>query len=318
MKRVYRVSVLVLIVSLIGIQNFCFSQTFEEWAAQERKNQQDYYEKERAAFQQFVKDRDEAIQKMDNEFSDYLKQEWKNYNLFKEEYKPAAPKPKEKPVFTGEKKATATQMKIQNAKTIEAGGEMPRLPVLEKSVPEGYVPSQAGFDFYGSKLKFEYDNKSGIQFPAVIDETVISQKWDDLSKTNYNSVINDLNSFKADMNLNDWGYYLLVKNASEKMTNDKNGQIFLEWFILTKSNYKARLAFKDSKLFLLLPSMNSIYGMPFFTFDNLKYYLINGKENDIYTYDKDFPEARIIMDLNLYKSINAPESNMKGSNMPLM
>lgn len=308
MKRVYRVSVLVLIISLIGFKNFSFGQTFEEWAAQERKNQQDYYEKERAAFQQFVKDRDEAIQKMDNEFSDYLKQEWKNYNLFKEDYKPAAPKPKEKPVFSGEKKTTAAQMKIQNVKTIEAGGEMPRLPVLEKSVPEGYVPSNADFNFYGADLKFEYDNKSGIQFPALIDEQVISQKWDDLSKTNYNSVINDLNSFKTEMNLNDWGYYLLVKNASEKMTSDKNGQIFLEWFFLTKSNYKARLAFKDSKLFLLLPSMNSIYGMPFFTFDNLKYYLINGKENDIFTYDKDFPEARIIMDLNLYKSINAPES----------
>jgi hypothetical protein len=307
MKNFYKITAIIAMLALTGIDNLCFSQTFEEWAAQEKMRQNNYFEQERAAFQQFVKDRDAAIQQMDDEFKEFLKQEWKNYNLFKEDYNPGAPKPKEKPVFTGETKSTATQLKVQEVKTVESGSEMPRLPVLAKSTPEDYVAREANFTFYGSNLTFDFDSKSALSFPALVNEQVISDNWDLISKTNYNTVIADLNAFKNDMNLNDWGYYLLIKNATKKISNDKNGQVFLEWFLLTKSNYKARLAFKDNRLFLLLPSTNNIYGKPFFTFDNLRYYLIDGKENDIFTYDKDFPEARIIMDLNLYKSINTKE-----------
>ncbi|MGE4288719.1 MAG: hypothetical protein AB7E36_08530 [Salinivirgaceae bacterium] len=280
------------------------AQTLEEFKKQEQERKAQFKKDYKEGFEKFVKERDEAIKKMDEEFKEYLKQEWTNYELFKAEQRKPEPKPNTEPVFSGTKKEKATELKVELPKTVESMAVAPPLPVLAKSAPADYSPRATSFGFYGSNLTIDYDSKFVTRVSGTISEEVISQNWDAMSQTNYADLINQLVSFKAQMNLNDWGYYLLVKNASKQIASDENAEVFLEWFLLTKSNYKARLAFKGSKLYLLLPSQNNIYGMPFFTFNNLRYYLINGKESDIFTYDKDFPEARTVMDLNLYKSIN--------------
>ncbi len=286
-------------------------QGYTEWLKQQQAEQKAFNEKEREAFKLFVKERDEAIKKLDADFQEFLKQEWKNYELFKAEELEAKPKPSTEPEYTGSGSTSATELKIEEVATIEAGATAePRLPVYSASVPENYNAANASFGFYGSDLKFRYDQNTLSSFPSAINEETISAKWEAMSQTNYADLLNQLQSYKVEMNLNDWGYYLLVKNAASEISSNDNGSIFLQWFFLTKSNYKARLAFKDSRLFLLLPSSNNIYGMPFFTFDNLRYYLMDSKESDIFTYDKDFPEARIIMDLNVYKPINT-KSDMR-------
>ncbi len=287
------------------------AQSKEEWIKQQEAEREAFYEKEKEAFKKFVQERDEAIKKMDEEFKEFLKQEWVNYELFKGEAIESEPKPDTKPVFKETPTKTPAELKIEQPDKIESHGDAkPRLPILTKSVPADYTASNGSFLFYGANIDFKYDSKSLKSFPSTINEEIISSKWEEMSNTYSAELINDLNTHKTNMNLNDWGYYLLIKNASDKIATNENGSIFLQWFLLTKANYKARLAFKDSKLYLLLPSSNNIYGMPFFTFDNLRYYLINGKESDIFTYDKDFPEARVIMDLNIYSPINTT-ANLK-------
>ncbi len=304
MKKLTKVLFALPIAALVFLPDIIEAQTFEEWKKQEQQKKAQYIENEKAAFKKFVQERDEAIKKMDDEFKEFLKKEWTNYELFKAQDLKAEPKPVSKPVFEAKEKKEPAQLKITQPKTVESGAVAPRLPILTKTAPENLTTKSSSFNFYGADLNFSYDDKFITSFPANISEDVISQNWEKMSNTQFAVLINNLNSFKNDMNLNDWGYYLLIKNASKKIASDRNGQVFLEWFLLTKSNYKARLAFKGDQLYLLLPSSNNIYGMPFFTFDNLRYYLVNGTESDIFTYDKDFPEARIIMDLNLYKAIN--------------
>lgn len=283
------------------------AQTREEEIKKMQQDREKFAKDYIEGFEKFKKERDEAIKKMDAEFQEFLKKEWTNYELFKAEQRKADPKPGDRPVFKATADKKPIQMKTVAAKKVETTATAPVLPVLAKSPSPDYVSRSASFTFYGATLNIDFDQKFPTSFAGNLSEEIISQKWEAMSQTNYNDLINQLITFKTSMNLNDWGYYLLVKNASKQIGNDENTEVFLEWFLLTKSNYKARLAFKGSKLFLLLPSRNNIYGMPFFTFDNTRYYLINGKENDIFTYDKDFPEARIVMDLNIYKSINTKE-----------
>lgn len=304
MKNVYRALVFLGTCLFLLNTSVLQAQTKAEWMKQQEAEKNKFKEDYKAGFEQFKKERDEAIQKMDDEFKEFLKKEWVNYELFKAEQLQAEPKPDTKPVFKASADKQPTQLKVVAPKKIESMAVAPVLPVLAKSVPENYEPKSSSFGFYGSTLNINYDSKFINSFASTISEEAIANTWDEMSKTNYADIINQLNSFKTLMNLNDWGYFLLIKDASKKISSNENAQIFLEWFLLTKSNYKARLAFKDAKLYLLLPSSNNIYGMPFFTFDNLRYYLINGNESDIFTYDKDFPEARIIMDLNLYKPIS--------------
>lgn len=307
MKKLHLALVFVGALVLILNTTVLHAQTLEEFKAQQKADKEKFKADYNAGFEQFVKERDEAIQKMDDDFKEFLKKEWTNYELFKAEQLEAEPKPDTEPVYKEKVNKQPTQLNVEAPKKIESGAVAPPLPVLAKSTPDDFQSNSTTFSFYGANLDIEYDRKFITSFPSVIDEELIATKWDEMSKTSYSGLIGQLNDYKTQMNLNDWGYYLLVKDASKKISGNKNTQIFLEWFLLTKSNYKARIAYKGADLYILLPSSNNIYGMPFFTFDSQRYYLINGSESDIFTYDQDFPEARTIMDLNLYKSISTKE-----------
>jgi len=80
-------------------------------------------------------------------------------------------------------------------------------------------------------------NNSGLRVRNRIPFVDIPEAT--LLEVNYGDFINQLNSFKTEMNLNDWGYYLLVKKSAKAITTDENAQLFLEWFLLTKSAIKS-------------------------------------------------------------------------------
>jgi len=302
MKTQIHLALTMAVTAVVGLSVNANAQGYEEWAAQQRAERQMFEENERKGFEQFVKERDEEIRKMDNEFTEFLKKEWKNYQLVKDDYKPDAPKPDQKPVCKQPERKT-TQLTVERAEVIESCAEMPKLPSLLKSETAGFVPQSASFKFYGNQVSISYDKAENVSLTTV-NEQSISNAWNSLCGTNYGSTLNDLFDYRNQLNLNDWGFYMLVKNAAESIARSRNSQVVLTWFLLTKSNYKSRLAYNNNDLFLLIPSANTIYGCPYFSFDNRRYYMVDGQKTNVYTYDKDFPEARQIMDLNVYKPIS--------------
>ena len=303
MKKLTRVAALISATAIIGTT--ANAQSYEEWAAQQRKEQQEFIENERKSFEQFVKERDEEIRKMDEEFTEFLKKEWKNYQSAEDEYKPDAPKPVKKPVYQPEPKQTQ-QLKTEKVERIESCAEAPRLPFLAKSDAKDFHPATVSFNFYGNNISVRYDRAEAVSISSI-NEQAIGNLWEQLSKTNYSCTIDDLLKYYNQLSLNDWGFYLLTKNAANQIASSTNGKVTLTWFLMTKANYKARLAYKSDKLYLLLAAANNIYGKPYFTFDNQRYYLIDGEADNLYTYDKDFPEARTTLDLNIYKPMSGAE-----------
>ncbi|MBR2195277.1 MAG: hypothetical protein IJ911_06635 [Salinivirgaceae bacterium] len=199
------------------------------------------------------------------------------------------------------------QLQIEQVEKVESCAEAPKLPVMAKSEPSGFKPSTASFNFYGNNVDVRYDRNESVRI-GTINEQSISDMWDQLSKTNYSCTVTDLLKWQSQLNMNDWGFYMLTKQTVADITSNQNSRVLLTWFLLTKANYKARLAYKGNNLYLLLAAANNIYGMPYFTFDNQRYYLLEGKANNVYTYNRDFPEARSIVDLNIYKPLNGNES----------
>ena len=303
MKKLTRVAALISATAIIGTT--ANAQSYKEWAAQQRKEQQEFIENERKSFEQFVKERDEEIRKMDEEFTEFLKKEWKNYQSAEDEYKPDAPKPVKKPVYQSEPKQTQ-QLKTEKVERTESCAEAPRLPFLAKSDAKDFHPATASFNFYGNNISVRYDRAEAVNVGGI-NEQAIGNLWEQLSKTNYSCTIDDLLKYYNQLSLNDWGFYQLTKNAANQIASSANGKVMLTWFLMTKANYKARLAYKSDKLYLLLAAANNIYGKPYFTFNNQRYYLIDGEADNLYTYDKDFPEARTTLDLNIYKPMSGAE-----------
>lgn len=300
----FRVFVLLISVLICSIKPI-HAQTFEEWLEQEQRERSEFSEKEKADYRQFVKERDESIKKMDDEFADFLRNEWKNYHSQENEYKPEVPKPDAKPVYSPDQK-TPVRLIVDSVETIESCLELPHLPFFSKSENGNFDKQNTSSDFYGNDIRLNYDSQMNIRVDEI-NELSISKMWNKLCNTNYSCTINGLFSWQNRICLNDWGYFLLVRRTAERIAADRNSQILLTWFLMTKSGYRARLAFNGDNLYLLLASSNNIYGKPYFVFENQKYYMIDGKADNVYTYDKDFPESRTSLDLNIYKPMCGAE-----------
>lgn len=303
------------IVSLLAIlflSSLVFGQVDEEEYFKKKDAEfEAYAKKQDEIFAKYVKENDAYIEKLDKEWKAYLEKKFKEFDLYVKEQPSIGPKPKELPKAKEGAATTNQSIKFESVKQVEKKPVEVVKPIVQKSESEDFSKSSVDMDFYGTEVDLSYDRNFLSDFPDNISEQVISQKFGEMSKTNYNHLINQMQDISTRMNLNDWGYYLLLKNASKKITNDDAGATFMEWFLLLKSGYKARIAFKGDELFLLLPAANNIYDIPFFTFDGLKYYLINGKQTNVFTYDKDFPEATRIMDLNIDKPLNTKDDNKK-------
>jgi len=310
-------------IILLILSMMCYTataQTYEEYVRQQKKamedlkkQQKDAIDKQKADFKKFVQARDDYMRKMDSAYAVYLKQRWQSFQVFAGLQPPERPKPVKQPelqhnmVSSGSNPMNTGKTKIA---LIEAQGM--DLPVLQKSTPEQYATRQCHFNFYGKDIQYHYDENFVSSFPQALDERVIARNWNNMNDGHYIGLIRQMLDTKNELNLNDWGYYLLVKNTCMHIAPQSiNAQRFLQWFLLLKSNYKVKLAYKQGTLYLLIPAVHDLYNMPFLSFNQQKYYSLHGQQADLHTYEHDFPEARKIMDFNLYRPVNLPDKPVR-------
>lgn len=287
----------------------------EEYFKQMDKQYEDYAQKQDEIFKKYVEQNDAYIAKLDKEWQAFLEEKFKEFELYVKKQPSIGPKPAEIPKATVDKAPETNAIRTEKVEPVVEKPAEVIVPIIQKSEPAEFPVNNKSISFYGKSIDLDYDRSFLNGFPSDISESTIAQKYGEMSDVNYNHLINQLMTYSEQMNLNDWGYYLLVKNASEKITDNDAGSVFLQWFLLIKSGYKSRIAYRGDELFLLLPTATNIYDVPFFTFDGLKYYLINGKQGNVFTYDKDFPEATCIFDLNIDSPLNTEvaEKNSKVS-----
>ena len=175
------------------------------------------------------------------------------------------------------------------------------------------VSDKSSFDFYGVRLSPDPDAALNGSLPAEIHNTTIADFWDRLNKTNYVHLVKWLDTKKTEMNLNDWGYYMMVKKTSEFINRDSNYSRLLTWFLMTKSGYKVKVAYTENSICFLFPSASTIYGIKYFNLDNVRFYAPDFYGNQILTYEKDFPGASRVIDMNVYNALNIGKDNAKKS-----
>ena len=265
-------------IMLLILSLMCYSataQTYEEYVRQQKKamddlkkQQQDAMDKQRADFKKFVRARDDYMRKMDSAYAEYLEHRWKAFQVFEGLQPPERPKPVEQPELQ-KKMASSGSNPMNTGKTKLALSEAQGmdLPVLQKSTPEQYATRQCYFDFYGKNIQYDYDKDFVSSFPQASDEKVIARNWNNMNDGYYIGLIRQMLDTKNELNLNDWGYYLLVKKTCMHIAPKSiNAQRFLQWYLLLKSNYKVKLAYKEGTLYLLVPVVHELYNMPFFFF----------------------------------------------------
>ncbi len=289
--------------------NTTIAQTFEEYVKQRDAEFAAYAKNQDEALKKYAEEMDRRLAQLDKEWADYLKKRFAEFETFVKKQPDLGPKPKTRPV------ANADEQKNRDpiALPVESKSEVKTVPnivtpPLQKKIPEGTSVSKLQTTFFGTPVTIDYNTDFNTNpFPKSISEQTISEYFTQLSNTPYSVIVNSIMAAQTDLNLNDYALYLLIKQTTEKLALDSNSAIFMQWFILMKLGYRARIGYNASNLYLLLPSVNEIYEKSFFTIENIKFYMISGNAPSILTYDKDFPEAKRIMELDIRSPLNLSE-----------
>lgn len=285
---------------------------FEKWKKQEL-----------GEFKEFRDERDRA-------FTRFLKKQWREFKLFKGEKIYERPKPKKLPVAKKRPPGEVTPLKGKIVKKVM----IPKIKPAEKPSPPPIisepkpkpVPAQEperlvkpspppptapsikkrgkvlSFNFYGRDVEISYDPRLKAKLAKKIDNRAISSFWEELSQAGYEELVNQTEYHKRELKLNDWGYHLFVYGVGERIygkPSQKEINMFV-WFVLTKSDYDAKIGYNRDNVYLLLPSKNKLYGIPFLDLRGKRYYAVSfdGKKrkmSSLFTYKGKYPGADELM-----------------------
>ena len=266
---------------------------FEQWRQQQQQS-----------FQQYKDERD-------REFTAFLKEHWREVEMLKGYVRDDQPKPDVMPVAKPRPVAPVPVPEpIPEEEPVE---EKPDLSVKPEPGPapppvapipiEEKKGLRTRVDYFGTPIRFYYDPAFKRSLPYRMNEKAVSNFWSDLSKADYEPLLDQLNRQAEAMRLDDWGYVVLTNKLAQAIyPSNKNKQALFVWFVLNKSGFSSRVAYNQRSVFLLLPAEQQLYDVAYFTFDGVRYYAVSldgasRKPGSVYTYDGHYPGATMKLDM---------------------
>jgi hypothetical protein len=119
-------------------------------------------------------------------------------------------------------------------------------------------------DFYGGRFTFNY-NKVAFASEKNISISKIQQFYKLASATSYQPVTKLLIEQKAQLHLDDWLFYQLIRKTAQQIAPkniDYNLYTLHKWFLLLQCGYNAIITTNGSKLLLYVECSENIYNIP--------------------------------------------------------
>ena len=277
--------------------------------------------------QEFYKERDQDLanfrDERDAEFAEFLKEQWADYAEFSGLIRDKQPKPVVFPkAFDEPRDLPPSPGKEDKPVILDPPQQSPLadIPPSVKPIPPIHVPVdvpppdllpddkikppikprltgglQGEIDYYGQQMFFNFDPKLAGNLTHLNNEG-ISAFWSKVSKIDYQTVTGQLGQIRNQFALNDWGFYQLLQKVSSVISDNQNERVLLSWFLLIKSGFQANIGYSDDSVFLMVPSENTIYNVPFYNIDGNRYYNFTfietgNRSGKIKTYNHQYPGA---------------------------
>lgn len=222
---------------------------------------------------------------VDLEYARFIEANWNSFALQTAATMPIEPsKPQQQPLSSPEQNIDdfifpLSKINLDQGSQAEQEGQIIE---FEEKAKENLSSSlrTIRFDYFGLELNAKYDQQTDFKLEDDLSKSIPSA-WTKLSQSNYYSTMNDIVTSAKNANLNDWGLVILFKRFSEKVFTTKNEQLLFISFALTKTGFNAKVGYSDNELYLLVPSSNEIYDVPYLTIDEIRFYVFdfNSKKN---------------------------------------
>ena len=274
---------------------------------------QKWLKKEQQSYKNYLDEQDRA-------FADFLKKDWEAFKSFNGLVRDSKPKPKKMPVAKEKDKPKAKPPKpLPKIKKIPPPPPKPRPKPQVKPVVKGSA-NPLKINYFALDIVLDYKKDFNLQMSRPLTNKSISSAWETLASSKYKNLLQQLISYRKKMLLNDWGYLnLLNKVALKVLPASPNKRNLFIWFLLVKSGYDAKTAYKGDRVYLLMPAKQMIYGNKYLTLDNKKYYFITfpGYRLDlagsVYTYKGSYKKSErpISLDLKFVPQIMNKDTKRK-------
>jgi hypothetical protein len=320
------------------------AQSFEDFQKQEKARMLHVATEQQKSMDQKKKEYADYVAKRDQEWLNYLKKEWSAFQSFKAVPVPEKPKPKRAPVFepkpkpetrlestpihipesspTAEPAKLPVSVPYAKPKTSLESGTIPISsnpstvkpeqtpipfpiqPLCKPAEPEEFT-KEVEIPFYGKSFTLRYDPALAKITAGTINKKVIVDFWEKASASNYTLAVERLLKTKAILNINDYGYLMLIQKFTDLLyPSAPNGSRLLTWFLLVRSGYSLRVAYQNDEVALLIPTHSMVYQKPYLTIDQTRYYIFpNVQGNTFNTYEEDYQKGRIF-DFNIKSPIS--------------
>jgi len=254
------------------------------------------------SFSEFKRVQSESFEafrdKKDERFNNYLKEQYKEYREYVsiplyEKQKPQAPLTtrEEMPKVSG----PFVHIKLKEEKDSQSIPKTQATP----------VKSGLKVSYFGTELTFSVDEKfkGASYYPNT--QKGVRNFFVTMASLNYENTLHDIKKYSQEMELNDWGVYLLIKKLAQKLYINRDEQRLFEWFMLNKLAYNVKVALVDKHIVLLINSKQLIYATPRYKLNGRYFYLLandmRGEIKKIYTYTGEYPGAHRAFDFSLSK-----------------
>lgn len=136
---------------------------------------------------------------------------------------------------------------------------------------------QVQFPAFGSAFSVSMDLSQLPRLRAT-GESAVSRMWKTLAKQEYDTMLAEMLSLRADMDLCDWAYYELVRALADRIyPGEPDAATVFCAFVLVQSGFKLRLgrAPMDNTIHTIIATDNMIYKHPYWELDGTTYYLLD-------------------------------------------
>ena len=186
-------------------------------------------------------------------------------------------------------------------------------PAVKPSAPAGELFTASSdkqmVNFCGQKVYVDKSLK-GVCSIGNMRENAIADAYEAMCKADYKVLVDDCRKVKKELNLNDWGIFLFVREASKTLCTDENAAVVMQQFLLNELGYKSKMARRADRnqMLLFVAADCQVYGHPYFTKDGLNYYNLTSNEScQFYMCQEDSPKAKskLNMQVNHAPALNA-------------
>ena len=199
-------------------------------------------------------------------------------------------------------------------------------PAVKPSAPTGELFTASSdkqmVNFCGQKVYVDKSLK-GVCSIGNMRENAIADAYEAMCKADYKALVDDCRKVKKELNLNDWGIFLFVREASKTLCTDENAAVVMQQFLLNELGYKSKMARRADRnqMLLFVAADCQVYGHPYFTKDGLNYYNLTSNEScQFYMCQEDSPKAKSKLNMQVNHApalnvgmVNSVHKNRSGS-----